>query len=94
MYFQLPNGKVINITVEEYLCLTDEDIQTLIALNYGEYPTSHWYGSCIFYAEAVDKKDDELNFMSLEDQDEYLQQYPNFDINNIPDEEIDHLDLD
>ena len=40
MYFQLPNGKVINITVEEYLCLTDEDIQTLIALNYGEYPTS------------------------------------------------------
>lgn len=93
MYFQLPNGKVIILSIEEYLCLTDEDIQTLIALNYGDYPTSHWYGSCIYYQESVEIREENI-LMSLEEQDEYLQQYPNFDINNIPDEEIDNLELD
>ncbi len=36
MNYQLPNGKVIYISIEEYLALTDADIQYLIALDYGE----------------------------------------------------------
>ena len=47
MIFQLPNGKVIHLTLDEYLDLTDEDIQTLMALNAGDYATSPWYGSSI-----------------------------------------------
>jgi hypothetical protein len=94
MYYQLPNGKVINISVEEYLSLTDEDIQTLIALNYGEYPTSYWFGSCIHYSELPEVIPDDINMMSYEDQDEILTNYNKFNINNIPDEEIDNLDLD
>ena len=33
MLYQLPNGKVIHLTVEQYLDLTDLDIQHLIALD-------------------------------------------------------------
>jgi hypothetical protein len=47
MMFQLPTGKVIYLTVEEYLSLSDEDIQALIAGNLGDYPTSYWDGSVI-----------------------------------------------
>ena len=36
MLYQLPNGKVVFLTIEEYLDLTDEDIQYLMALDFGE----------------------------------------------------------
>jgi len=52
MLYQLPNGKVINISVEDYLNLTEEDIQALVALNFGEYATSYWFGSCINQTEV------------------------------------------
>lgn len=94
MLYQLPNGKVVNITVEDYLNLTDEDIQALVALNFGEYATSYWFGSCINQTEAPDKQMRDASMLSFEEQDEYLENLSKFDINNIPDEEIDHLDLD
>lgn len=37
MKYQLPNGKVIFISIEEFLDLSDEDIQYLISIDYGEY---------------------------------------------------------
>jgi len=37
MQYQLPSGKVINISVEQYLTLTDEEIQYLISIEYGEH---------------------------------------------------------
>jgi hypothetical protein len=47
MLYQLPNGKVITLTVEEYLDLTDNDIQYLMALNAGDYANSPWSNSVI-----------------------------------------------
>ncbi len=94
MLYQLPNGKVVNISVEDYLNLTDEDIQALVALNFGEYATSYWFGSCINQTEAPDRLLQDASMLSFEEQDEYLENLSKFDINNIPDEEIDYLDLD
>lgn len=37
MLYQLPNGKVINISMEDYFNLTDEDIQYLISVDAGEH---------------------------------------------------------
>jgi hypothetical protein len=37
MLYQLPNGKVIYITLEQYLELTDEDIHYMISINHGEH---------------------------------------------------------
>lgn len=47
MIYQLPNGKVIQLTVEQYLDLTDEDIQYLMSINYGDHATSPWLGSVL-----------------------------------------------
>lgn len=47
MIYQLPNGKVINLTIEEYLDLDDQDIQYLMSINAGNYATSLFYGSVI-----------------------------------------------
>ena len=37
MLYQLPNGKVIYLTVDQYLDLTDLDIQYLMSIDYGEH---------------------------------------------------------
>ena len=47
MMYQLPSGKVIYLTLEEYLDLSDQDLQDLIGSNIGAYPTSIWEGSSI-----------------------------------------------
>lgn len=94
MIFQLPNGKVINISIDEYLLLTDEDIQALVALNIGEFPTSYWYRSCIeTEGPVVDMTDEEIILLSFEDQDEFLTDLSKFDINSIPDDGGDFTDI-
>jgi hypothetical protein len=47
MIYQLPNGKIVHISTEQYLDMTDQDIQDLMAGNVGEYPESHWQESAI-----------------------------------------------
>ena len=37
MLYQLPNGKVVYLTVEQYLELTTEDIQYLMSIDFGEH---------------------------------------------------------
>ena len=37
MLYQLPNGKIIFLTIEQFLDLTDEDIQYMISVDFGEY---------------------------------------------------------
>jgi len=66
MIFSLPNGKVIHLTVEEYLDLTDEDIQFLMAHNAGDYASSPWYGSTI----STKKKQKTLEDNSIDYQPE------------------------
>lgn len=47
MQYQLPSGKVIHISVEDYLSMSDEELRDLEASGMGEYPTSVWEGSAI-----------------------------------------------
>jgi hypothetical protein len=47
MQFSLPNGKVVNLSLEEYLDLTDEDVQYLMSLDYGDYVTDPFKGSAV-----------------------------------------------
>lgn len=56
MLYQLPNGKVIEITIEQYLRLTDDEVQELLAYNAGDIVDNPFFGS------ALDGK-----FMSYED---------------------------
>lgn len=41
MIYQLPNGQVLYISIEEYLSLTDEELLLVIAYNSGNEISSH-----------------------------------------------------
>ena len=47
MLYQLPNGKVIYITIEQYLDLTDLDIQYFMSIDAGDYATNPFIDSAI-----------------------------------------------
>ena len=47
MQYQLPNGKVINLTLDQFLDLTDEDIQYLVSMGHGEHIRDPFYGSAV-----------------------------------------------
>lgn len=77
MNYQLPNGKVIYISIEEYLSLTDEDIQHLIALDYGDVITNPFSGSAV----DTKKKPEELReFLDLGEDGE---EFPDIDLSDL-----------
>lgn len=47
MIYQLPNGKVIEISTEQYFEMSDEEFEYLVAYNYGEIVENPWFGSVI-----------------------------------------------
>ena len=47
MLYQLPNGKVIFITIEQFLELTDDDIQFMMSMDYGEHTTNPFINSAV-----------------------------------------------
>lgn len=52
MLYQLPNGKTISISVDQWLDMTDEDIQFLVSINYGDIILSPFYQSSIREAKS------------------------------------------
>lgn len=79
MLYQLPNGKVIEISTEQYLEMSDEELEYLIAYNYGEVMEDPWFGS------VLSKKDN-----STPDAPDTVE-----DLIDIPEEEkLTNLDLD
>jgi hypothetical protein len=47
MLYQLPNGKVIYISIEQFLELSDQDIQYMMSIDYGEYAPNPFTDSAI-----------------------------------------------
>jgi len=47
LLFQLPNGKAIEISTEQFVEMTDEELEYLIAFNYGEIQENPWFGSIL-----------------------------------------------
>jgi hypothetical protein len=56
MIYQLPNGKVIEISTEQYFEMSDEEFEYLVAYNYGEIVENPWFGSVI--SKADNSKED------------------------------------
>lgn len=57
MQYQLPNGKVLNLSVEEYLSLTDDELQNLVATEPGEEPSYK-----IHHSRTLSKEKTPVNF--------------------------------
>jgi hypothetical protein len=47
MLYNLPNGKVIEISVEQYLDMNDEEFEYLLSINYGEVIEDPFFGSVL-----------------------------------------------
>jgi hypothetical protein len=45
MHYQLPNGRVIEMSTEQYFEMSDEELEYLIAFNYGDLIENPWHGS-------------------------------------------------
>ena len=81
MLYQLPTGKVIEISVEQYLELTDEELEYLIAYNYGEILENPWFGSILNDRESSFQQEDTPDILP--------------DLINIPDiDKINYSDID
>lgn len=56
MIYQLPTGKCIRLTVEQYLDMTDADIDYMVRMNAGEYITSPFNSSVIRNTKKKEKE--------------------------------------
>lgn len=82
MLYQLSNGKVIEMSTEQFVEMSDEELEYLIGFNYGEVLENPWFGS------AISKKNISLS--------SDLDELPEFsDLIDAPDElKLDSLDVD
>lgn len=67
MLYQLPNGKVVHLSTDEFLDLTDEDIQYLMSLDYGEYIKDPFSGSAV--EKNTKEKYYDFDFLRQDDED-------------------------
>lgn len=58
MLYQLPNGKVIEISTEQYIEMSDEELEYLIAYNYGDNLEDPWFGSVLSKRDNSSPPDD------------------------------------
>ena len=67
MLYQLPNGKVIYITIEQYLELTDEDIQYMMSINHGEHASNPFTDSAV--VENTKEKYYDFDYLTNDEED-------------------------
>lgn len=80
MYYQLPTGKVVQMTIEDYLNLTHRDIQYLLSINAGEYINNPWADSAISrirkeIEEEIGEEDAVVIFESAEEIETFFEEY-------------------
>lgn len=89
MLYQLKNGKCIELSVEQYLRMSEEDLKQLESLNWGEEVNDPFAISVLRYGPAKRSED----YYDTEEDDEI-----EADLTDIPDEDKlcdgDFIDLD
>ena len=76
MLYQLPNGKVVHLSIEEFLDLTDEDVQYLMSIDYGEHIRDPFTGTAV----ENNTREKYYDFTSLSQEDETLNDYISDDL--------------
>ena len=55
----MPNNRVIYMTLEEYLNLTDDEVQFLVAFEYGTPINNAFHGSAVDTKQKPEEEEDE-----------------------------------
>ncbi len=90
MMYQLSSGRVIYLTVEEYLNLSDQDLQDLIGSGIGGYPTSIWEGSSIKKQKIRNHVKNELDYQ--EDSEEIENCHDRISIHSLTVDELESME--
>jgi hypothetical protein len=81
LLYQLPNGKVIEISTEQFVEMTDEELEYLIAYNYGEVQENPWFGSILNKQVEIDIPNDILpDLTDIPDDDKFNCEDIDYDI--------------
>ena len=68
MIVSLPNGKCIEVSIETYLRMTDEDFEYLLAINWGEHFEDPFHSSVLSLGEKPEVlTDDDLEELTADD---------------------------
>jgi hypothetical protein len=67
-YYQLSNGKTIYLTIDQYLDLTDEDIQYMISVDYGDQILNPFADSAV--VENVKEKYYDFDYLPDDESDD------------------------
>jgi hypothetical protein len=67
-YYQLSNGKTIYLTMDQYLDLTDEDIQYMISVDYGDQILNPFADSAV--VENVKEKYYDFDYLPDDESDD------------------------
>lgn len=88
MLYQLPNGKTVNLTIDEFLSLSDIDIQDMVAGNKGFYPNQR---KTSFVQDDIEyESEPELidhSFIDIEEEKELSPEEIKNILDNLPDED-------
>jgi hypothetical protein len=90
MIYQLPNGKTVYISLEEFLNLTDEDVQYLVSTGHGSEPISPFHGSALSKPSQTEDVEIEPHDKSIDyktETDSTSTEKP-IDLDNLPDQDI------
>jgi hypothetical protein len=66
MLYQLRNGKVIEMSVEQYLDYTDDDLQYLMCLNAGDVVEDPFFGSSINTTKIIIIEAEEIEIEEID----------------------------
>jgi hypothetical protein len=91
MQYQLPNGRVINITIEQYLSMSDNDIQYMLCTNAGEVIHNPFTSSAL--DENSTEKQKVYDFSYHVDDEEEIKTISLEDLSQDDIDRIDSLDM-
>jgi len=87
MLYQLPNGRVINITIEQYLSMSDNDIQYMLCTNAGETIHNPFTSSAL--DENSTQKQKEYDFTFIPDDEVEIKE---ISLEDLSQDDLDRLD--
>ncbi len=87
--YQLPNGRIVYISIEEYLNISDNDLNNITG---GEYPKSVWEGSVLDCKSSKKRTtvNNELDY--IPDSEEIESVYTQVSINSLTMDEIESME--
>lgn len=84
--YQLQSGKVIKLSIEDFLSMNDEMEQYLISQNVGDVINSPWHNSAINSNNKALEQEYFGDDFDYDQESDEIKTEQDIDINNIPDE--------